>query len=132
MAKLLPKKFGEWIDSAITVINLGKMWMVLVGHFTKLSLRKVPYKWIYWRVEYLVNQSVIVVGVTLIWRKAVAAVHINSYKTLFAIFKFGGQTKNRQTAKLKSPPNIPRIRYFCKCVDYKNVLIFISCPEVPE
>ena len=73
----------------------------------------VPYMWIYWRVEYLPNQSVIVVGVTLIWRKAVAAVHINSNKTLLALFKFGGQTKNCQTAKLKSPPNIPRIRYVC-------------------
>ena len=31
---------------------------------------------IYWQVKYLANRSVIVVGVTLIWRKAVAAVHI--------------------------------------------------------
>ena len=31
---------------------------------------------IYWRVKYLANRSVIVVGITLIWRKAVAAVHI--------------------------------------------------------
>ena len=54
----------------------------------------VPYMWIYWRVEYLANQLVIVVGVILIWQKAVAAVHINSNKTLLALFKFGGQTKN--------------------------------------
>ena len=59
----------------------------------------------------MANQSVIVVGVTLIWRKAVAAGHINSYKAILALFKFGEQTKNRQTAKLKSPPNKLRIRY---------------------
>ena len=74
---------------------------------------KIPYKQIYWRVEYLANQSIIVVGVALIWRKAVAAIHINSYKAILALFNFGGQTKNCQTAKLKSPPNIPRIRYVC-------------------
>ena len=67
--------------------------------------------WIYWRVEYLANQLVIVVGITLIWRKAVAAVHINSYKTLLVLFKFGGQTKNCQTAKLKSSSNMLHIRY---------------------
>ena len=33
-----------------------------------------------WRVEYLANRSVIVVGVTLIWRKAVAAIHIIAIK----------------------------------------------------
>ena len=71
----------------------------------------IPYKWIYWQVEYLANWLIIVVGVTLIWRKAVAVIHINSYKTILVLFNFGGQTKNRQTAKLKSPPNIPRIRY---------------------
>ena len=37
--------------------------------------------------------------------------HINSYKIILVLFKFGGQTKNRQTAKLKSPPNKLRIRY---------------------
>ena len=80
----------------------------------------IPYKWIYWRVKYLANQSVIVVGVTLIWRKALAAVHINSYKTLLALFKFGGRMKNHQ---LKSPPNIPRIRYMTyimHCAEIKN------------
>ena len=38
----------------------------------------------------------------------------NSYEAILASFKFGGRTKNRQTAKLKSPPNIPRIRYKAK------------------
>ena len=33
-----------------------------------------------WRVKYLVNQSKIVVGVTLIWRKAVAVSKCNSYR----------------------------------------------------
>ena len=28
-----------------------------------------------------------------------------------ALFKFGRQVKNRQAAKLKSPPNKPRIQY---------------------
>ena len=60
--------------------------------------------------QILANQSVIVVGITLIWQKAVAAIRINSYKTILALFKFGGQTKNCQTAKLKSLPNKPRIR----------------------
>ena len=58
----------------------------------------------------MANQSVIVVGITLVWRKAVAAIHINSYKTILALIKFGGQPKNRQTTKLKSPPNKLRIR----------------------
>ena len=41
-----------------------------------------------------------------IWRKAVAAVcTYNSYETLIASFKFGRQSKNCQTAKLKSLPN---------------------------
>ena len=57
------------------------------------------------------NRSVIVVGVTLIWQKVVAAMHIDSSKTILALFKFGGQVKNHQTAKLKSPPNKPRRRY---------------------
>ena len=33
------------------------------------------------------------------------------YEAILASFKFGGWMKNRQTAKLKSPPNILRIRY---------------------
>ena len=41
---------------------------------------QIPYKWIYWQAEYLANRSVIVVGVTLIWRKAVAAIHIIAIK----------------------------------------------------
>ena len=65
----------------------------------------ILYKLIYWRVEYLANQSIIVVGVTLIWRKAVSFIHNNSYKTILVLLKFGRQTKNHQTAKLKSPPN---------------------------
>ena len=35
----------------------------------------------------------------------------NSYETILALFKFGGQTKNRQTTKLKPPPNKLRIQY---------------------
>ena len=86
---------------------------------------RIPYKWIYWRVKYLANQLVIVVGVTLIWRKAVAAVHTNSYKTILALFKFGGQTKNHQTAKLKSPPNIPRIWYMTYIMHCAEIKVFV-------
>ena len=42
------------------------------------------------------SRSIITVGVTLIWQKAVAAIHINSYETILVLFKLGGQTKNRQ------------------------------------
>ena len=35
----------------------------------------------------------------------------NSYGTTMALFKFGGRTKIRQTAKLQSPPNKLRIGY---------------------
>ena len=59
----------------------------------------------------MANWSVIIVGVTLIWQKAIATIHSNSYEAVLASFKFGGQTKNRQTTKLKSPPNILCIRY---------------------
>ena len=41
------------------------------------------HKYIYWRVEYSVNRSVIVVGITLIWRKAV--VTIRTYKCTIAM-----------------------------------------------
>ena len=35
----------------------------------------------------------------------------NSYEAILASFKFGGRTKNCQTAKLKSPPNKLHLRY---------------------
>ena len=51
----------------------------------------------YWRVKYLANRSVIVVGITLIWQKAETAIYTyNSYETILVLFKFGGCTKNRQ------------------------------------
>ena len=38
----------------------------------------------YWRVEYLGNRSVIIAGVTLIWRKAVASCYAyNGYETTY-------------------------------------------------
>ena len=46
------------------------------------------------------GESVAVVWITLIWQKVVAAMHINGYKPILALFKFGKLTKNRQTAKL--------------------------------
>jgi len=61
-------------------------------------------------VEYLANRSVIVVHVTLIWRKAVAAIHIIAMKLYWCHLNLADR-RNCQTAKLKSPPNIPRIRY---------------------
>ena len=40
----------------------------------------IPYTQNNWRVKYLANRSKIVVGVTLIWRKAVAVSKCNSYR----------------------------------------------------
>ena len=37
------------------------------------------YNQIYWRIEYLANWSVIIVGITLIWQKAVATIHMKLY-----------------------------------------------------
>ena len=50
----------------------------------------------------LANRSV---GIILIWLKACSCYAYNSYDTILTLFKFGRQTKIRQTAKLKSPPN---------------------------
>ena len=61
------------------------------------------------RIEFLVNGLKIIVGVTLIWRKTVTAIHLIALKNILALFKFGGQAI--QTAKLKSPPSKPRMRY---------------------
>ena len=71
----------------------------------------IPYTQKYWRVKCLANRSKIVVGVTLIWRKAVAVSKRNSYRPVMALFKFGGLKIIRQTAKLNTPPIILRIRY---------------------
>ena len=56
----------------------------------------------------------IVGGITLIWQKGIAAIHIIAIKTTLVLFKFGGRTKNRQTAKLKSPPNKLHMQYMCR------------------
>ena len=56
----------------------------------------------------MANWSVIVVGVTLIWRKAVATIHIMAMKLYWRHLNLADR---RKIAKLKSPPNIPRIRY---------------------
>ena len=58
-------------------------------------------KYIYWQVEYSVNRLVIVVGITLIWRKTVVTIRtykciIRSYETILALFKFGRWTKMSQ------------------------------------
>ena len=75
------------------------------------------YKKIYWRVKYLANHSVIVVDITSIWRKAVAAIYIIAMKLrILALFKFGGQTKNCHTAKLKLLPNK-------LCIQYKIIVM---------
>ena len=70
----------------------------------------IPYTQNNWRVKYLANQSKIVVGVTLIWRKTVAVSKCNSYRPKTVLFKFGGLKIIRQTAKLNTPPFILRIR----------------------
>ena len=64
-----------------------------------------------WRVKYLANRSKIVVGVTLIWQKAVAVSKCNSYRPETVLFKFGGLKIIRQTTKLNTPSIILRIRY---------------------
>ena len=72
----------------------------------------IPYTQNNWRVKYLANQSKIVIGVTLIWRKAVVVSEHNSCIPEMALFKFGGIKIIRQTAKLNTSPIILRIRYF--------------------
>jgi len=62
----------------------------------------------------LANQSKIVVGVTLIWRKAVDVSKHNSYRPQMALFKFGGLKIIRQAAKLNVLPIIVRIQNHCK------------------
>ena len=57
----------------------------MIGIGLKYSLSEIPHKKIYWQVEYLANRSVIIVGVTLIWRRAVAAIHINSFKKYIGV-----------------------------------------------
>ena len=56
-----------------------------------------------WRVKYLANRSKIVVGVTLIWQKAVAVSKYYSYRPEMVLFKFGGLKIIHQTAKLNTP-----------------------------
>jgi len=43
-----------------------------------------------WQVKYLANQLKIIVGVTLIWQKAVVVSKHNSYIPEMVSFKFGG------------------------------------------
>ena len=48
------------------------------------SNKHIMYKWIHWRVEYLVNFSKNVVGIVLIWRTAACS---ENYLTLAPILK---------------------------------------------
>jgi len=78
-------------------------------------------------VKYLANWLVIAIGVTLIWREALDAIHIIAMKTVMALLKFGGRAKNRQTAKFKSPPNKLCVQY---CVlnwecPFREVLMYV-------
>ena len=65
----------------------------------------IPYKYVgepnIWRID-----EVIVVGIIFNLAKSCSCYTYNSNEAILASFKFGGQTKNRQTAKFKSPPNI--------------------------
>ena len=54
-----------------------------------------------WQVKYLANLSKIVVGVTLIWRKAVAVSKHNSYIPEMASFKCGGVKDNPPNRQIK-------------------------------
>ena len=62
-----------------------------------------------WPVKYLANQSKIV-GVTLIWQKAVTVGKHNSYRPEMALFKFGGLKIIYQIARLNTPPIIQHIQ----------------------
>ena len=64
-----------------------------------------------WLVKYLANQSKIVDGFTLIWRKAVAVTKHNSYRPEMVLFKFGRLKIISQTTTLKTLPVILQIRY---------------------
>ena len=64
-----------------------------------------------WHVKYLGNRSKIIVGVTLIWQKAIAVSKHNSYRPEMTLFKFGRLKIICQTAKLNTPPIILHIRY---------------------
>ena len=43
-----------------------------------------------WQAKYLANRLIIVVGVTLIWQKAVVVSKHYNYRPKMALFKFGG------------------------------------------
>ena len=81
----------------------------------------------------MVNRSVFVVDVTLIWRSCNCYAY-NSYETILALFKFGRQAKNCQTVKLKLSPNKLCVRYITKALNCKTVLslklIIGKCPHV--
>ena len=81
-----------------------------------------------WRVKYLANRSKIVVGVTLIWQKAVAVSKCNSYRPEMASFKFGGLKIICQTAKLNTPPIIlcSYTVYFTIDIKFKDIQIIFS------
>ena len=59
---------------------------------TSVHICTIPYKQIYWQVEYLANRLVIVVGVILTWQKAVA-------------MKLYGCYLNLADTKIAKPPN---------------------------
>ena len=73
-------------------------------------LFSIPYTQNNWQVKYLANRSKNAVGVTLIWRKAIAVSKRNSYRPEMALFKFGGLKIIRKTAKLNTLPIILHIR----------------------
>ena len=83
-----------------------------------------------WWVKYLANWSKIVVGVTLIWRKAVAVSKCNSYRPETALFKFGGLKIIRQTAKLNTPLIILRIRYSQCCSHVLSLAVVNTCESM--
>ena len=77
-----------------------------------------------WRVKYLANQSKIVAGITLIWRKAVAVSKHNGYIPEMASFKFGRLKIIRQNHQIKHFANYSVYKVI---ENFTLIAIRISC-----
>ena len=71
-------------------------------------------------------KNIIVIGVTLIWRKAVAVSMRNSYRPDMALFKFDGFKIFHLAAKLSTPLIILHIWYVHLATIYHYESIYAS------
>ena len=83
------------------------------------------------KVDLLVSQIFGELVSNRCWRhfnlaKSCSCYPYNSYETILALFKFGRQTKNRQTAKLKPLPKM-RIRYIMCLYVCVSVCVCFVC-----